>query len=90
MPLLALLISSLLTIIFFSNFSRIKLIKLGLAFSIVLIASVSFKNPFSTRVKEYYNTGFTLLEKSSKTTEFNSSNVRNGIYYCDLELISEF
>lgn len=90
MPLLALLISSLLTIIFFSNFSRIKLLKLGLAFFIVLIASVSFKNPFSTRVKEYYNTGLTLLEKSSKTTDFNSSNVRNGIYYCDLELISEF
>ena len=88
MPLLALIISSLLTIIFLSNFSNIKLIKFGLVFTIVLIVSVLFKNPFSTRVKEYYSTGLTLLEKSSKTTEFNSSNVRNGIYYCDLELIS--
>jgi O-antigen ligase len=88
MPLLALIISSLLTIIFLSNFSNIKLIKFGLVFTIVLIVSVLFKNPFSTRVKEYYTTGLTLLEKSSKTTEFNSSNVRNGIYYCDVELIS--
>lgn len=88
MPLLALMISGLLTIILFSNFSRIKLMKFGLAFTVVLVVSVLFKNPFSTRVKEYYNTGLTSLDKGSKTAEFNSSNVRNGIYYCDLDLIT--
>ncbi|TXD54233.1 hypothetical protein ES044_15795 [Polaribacter sp. IC066] len=89
MPLLALLISSSLTILFFSNFSNLKLAKLGLIFSVVVVATLCFKNPFSIRVKEYYNTGLTLLEKSSKASEFNSSNVRNGIYYCDLKLVRE-
>jgi O-antigen ligase len=89
MPLLALVISSLLSVTFFSNFSRIYLISLGVVFSLFLIISISFKNPFSVRVKEYYNTGLTLLKKGSKKSEFNSSNVRNGIYYCDLDLISK-
>ncbi|MDP5104873.1 MAG: O-antigen ligase family protein [Polaribacter sp.] len=89
MPIMALLISGSVTIFFFSNYSKLKLVKIGLVFSTVIIASLCFKNPFSIRVKEYYNTGLGLLEKTSKTSEFNSSNVRNGIYYCDLKLIKE-
>lgn len=89
MPLLALLTSILVTAIFFSNFSRTKLLKLGFFFFGVLIIALSFNNPFSIRVKEYYNTGLTLLESDSKASEFNSSNVRNGIYYCDLKLIEK-
>lgn len=89
MPLLSLLISSLLTVIIFSDFSRIKLLKFGLILFAFLIAGLSFNNPISIRVKEYYDTGLTLLEPNSNMSAFNSSNVRNGIYYCDLKLIKK-
>jgi len=54
-----------------------------------LLSLLSFKNPISVRINEYYQTGTSLLEKSSNPSEYNSSNVRNGIYFCDLKLIKE-
>lgn len=89
MPLIALLISSVLVIIFFTKYSKGKLYRISLIFVIITILSFTFKNPFSIRLKEYFNTGLTMLEKKSKTKDFNSSNVRNGIYYCDLWLIEK-
>lgn len=90
MPFFALVVSLILVVIIFSKLSSKKKLIISLIPFFGLVTLLLFKNPFSTRVKEYYNTGLTLLEKSSKTTEFNSSNVRNGVYYCDLLLIREF
>ena len=89
MPFLALVVSLVLVIIIFSEFSLKKKVLVSLIPLLVLIALLSFHNPFSTRAKEYYNTGFSILGESSRASEFNSSNVRNGVYYCDIKLIKD-
>tara|TARA_B110001450_G_scaffold253742_1_gene277771 strand:- start:1855 stop:3039 length:1185 start_codon:yes stop_codon:yes gene_type:complete len=89
MPFLALVFSSILIILIFSKFSLKKKALVLLIPFFVLVALMSFKNPFSIRVKEYYNTGFSVLGGNSRVSEFNSSNVRNGVYYCDIKLIKE-
>jgi O-antigen ligase len=71
----------------FSEFSKRIKILISLLLSSFFIAFLFLSNPISTRVKEYYKTGFSLLDKKTKSTKFNSSNVRNGIYYCDFKLI---
>jgi O-antigen ligase len=71
----------------FSGFSTTVKILISLLFSSFFITFLFFNNPVSIRVKEYYKTGFSLLDKKTKTTKFNSSNVRNGIFYCDFKLI---
>jgi O-antigen ligase len=89
MPFLALVVSLILVIIIFSEFSLKKKVLVSLIPLLVLTALLFFHNPFSTRVKEYYNTGFSILGESSRAGEFNSSNVRNGVYYCDMKLIKD-
>lgn len=89
MPIVALLISSILTLVFFANFSRVKLLRLGFVSILLMAVVLSFKNPFSIRVKEFYKTGLVVLKQNSKANEFNSVNVRNGIYYCGFELVKE-
>jgi O-antigen ligase len=89
MPFLALCVSLISTILIFFKFSlkkKIFILSIPLFF---LCSLIFFNNSFSVRVKEYYDTGLTILEKSSKLTEFNSSNVRNGIYFCDIILIKD-
>lgn len=86
---LAFIVSIVVYIFIFSEFSKRKKILISVLFSGIFLTLLMFENPFSIRVKEYYKTGFSLLEKKSKATEFNSSNVRNGIYYCDFKLIQE-
>jgi len=89
MPFFALIISLILTVFLFfkiSSSNKLLLISLPIFF---LLSLLSFKNPISLRIKEYYQTGTSLLEKSSIPSEYNSSNVRNGIYFCDLKLIKE-
>lgn len=87
MPFLALVVSLILVIIIFSKLSLKTKVLVSLIPFFISIALLSFNNRFSTRVKEYYNTGFSILEGSSRAGEFNSSNVRNGVYYCDMKLI---
>jgi O-antigen ligase len=89
MPFLALVFSLILIIVIFSKLSLKKKVLVSLIPLFVLGVLLSFKNPFSIRVKEYYNTGFSILRESSLASEFNSSNVRNGVYYCDIKLIKE-
>ncbi|WP_165731738.1 O-antigen ligase [Polaribacter sp. 20A6] len=87
MPLLALLVSGIITTVVFGGFTKKKLMYFGLTILTISMLTLSFKNPLSIRVKEYFNTGFQVLNKSSKINDYNSSNVRNGIYYCSLNLI---
>ena len=87
MPIVALVFSLVLIILFFYKSSLKKKVSLLLITLFILIALLSFKNPFSIRVKEYYNTGFSLLGEKSGASKFNSSNVRKGFYYCRLVLI---
>jgi O-antigen ligase len=87
MPLLALLVSSIITIVVFGRLTKKKLLYLSFTFFMICTLTLSFKNPLSIRAKEYFNTGFQVLNKSSQINDYNSSNVRNGIYYCSLNLI---
>ncbi|MCL7752803.1 O-antigen ligase family protein [Polaribacter sp. Z022] len=87
MPLFSLLISSIITIVIFGKIPKKKLIYIGLLGLIICSVIFSFKNPVSIRVKEYYKTGLNVLNVNSKKYEYNSSNVRNGIYYCSLKLV---
>ncbi|MDC0177552.1 O-antigen ligase family protein [Polaribacter sp.] len=89
MPLLALLVSGILTTIFFANFTKKQIISFVLVICAFSCITISFKNPISIRVKDYFNTGLQVLDKESKVHEFNSSNVRNGIYYCSIKLIQD-
>jgi hypothetical protein len=89
MPFIALIVSLVLFIVIFSKLPLKKKVQVSLIPFFVLVGLLSFKNPFSTRVKEYYNTGFSVLGETSRAREFNSSNVRNGVYYCDVKLIKE-
>ena len=84
---LALSVSVVSFVFVFLEFSKRIKILISLLLSSFFIAFLFLSNPISTRVKEYYKTGFSLLDKKTKSTKFNSSNVRNGIYYCDFKLI---
>ena len=84
MPFFALVVSLILVIITFSKFSLKRKVLVSLTPFLFLTVLLSFPNPFSTRVKEYYNTGFSMLGEGSRLSEFNSSNVRNGVYYLSL------
>ena len=86
---MALVFSLTLIIHFFYKSSLKKKVSLLLIPLFILVALLTFKNPLSIRFKEYYNTGFSILGGNSQVSEFNSSNVRNGVYYCDLKLIKE-
>ena len=87
MPLIALFVSGIITVVLFGGLTKKKLIYFGLSVLILSSVSLSFKTPFSLRVKEYLNTGIQILDKSSKINDYNSSNVRNGIYYCSINVI---
>lgn len=89
MPIMAFVTSLSLLFLVFSKLPLHKKIFFSLIFPIILVFLMFFKNPFSTRVKQYYNSGFSLPQKHYKSDKFNSSNVRNGIYFCDLELIKK-
>jgi hypothetical protein len=89
MPFIALVVSLVLFIVIFSKLPLNKKVTVTLIPLFVLIGLLLFKNPFSTRVKEYYHTGFSVLSQASRARDFNSSNVRNGVYYCDVKLITE-
>lgn len=89
MPFLAFIIALTLVLILFYKVSVSKKILMILLPSFLLTVLFLFNNPFSTRVKEYYKTGFSFLNNTSNSSQFNSSNVRNGIYFCDLKLIKK-
>ena len=89
MPFLAFIIALILALILFYKVSVSKKILMILLPSLLLTVLLLFNNPFSTRVKEYYKTGFSFLNNTSNPSQFNSSNVRNGIYFCDLKLIKK-
>ena len=89
MPIVALLISVTLSFFVFSKVQLKRKILISSFPFLAMIFLLFFDNPFSSRIKEYYETGFTILKNNSSTNEFNSSNVRNGIYYCDFKLIEK-
>lgn len=87
MPLIAAFISLIITPIVFKNLTKKKLKYLVLSIFLLSVISMSFKNPFSVRLKRHLETGIHILNTRSTIKEFNSSNIRNGIYYCSLNLI---
>lgn len=61
---------------------------------IFVLAAVSIFGFFSTnmlknRINEVFITGLNKLDSKNRAKDFNSVNVRNGIYYCAIELIKE-
>ena len=89
MPLMAFLVTISLTVFIFSKLPKRKkillLLSIPLAFSVLLL----FKNPISTRFKEYYTNGLSIPHQKFESDRFNSSNVRNGVYFCDFQIIKE-
>lgn len=89
-PLGAFLISILILAFFFKKRLPLKhkrIIQIG--FTAFLTVALLTKNPISFRINELLSSGFKTLSSNSKKEEFNSSNVRNGIYFCDAKLIGE-
>lgn len=56
---------------------------------LILCFSVMFFKPLNTRLKEFFNTGVKIVNMNNKAADFNSTNVRWGIYFCDFLLAKE-
>jgi len=89
MPFLALILGSIFSVFIFYKIKTKHKIFILCSIPVVLILLNSINNPLSVRIKQYYKTGFTLLNKNSQKNDYNSANVRNGIYFCDIELIKK-
>ena len=87
MPLIAMFLSLSLTLFIFFKHTKKKKLIFGLTIPLLLILLMFFKNPFSTRIKEYHQNGFSIPKEKFNSKNFNSSNVRNGVYFCDFNLI---
>ncbi|WP_298766835.1 O-antigen ligase family protein [uncultured Polaribacter sp.] len=89
MPLLAFLVTISLTVFIFSKLSKKKKVLLFLSIPLAFSVLLLFKNPISTRFKEYYNNGVSIPNQKFGSDRFDSSNVRNGVYFCDFQVIKE-
>ena len=89
MPFIALLVSLSLSILIFSGLTKKNKIIISISIPLLFLTLLFFNNPTSIRFKELYNNSFSIPEKKFESDSFNSSNVRNGIYFCDFQLIEE-
>ncbi|WP_298542613.1 O-antigen ligase family protein [uncultured Aquimarina sp.] len=89
MPILASIVAIILTWILFKGVS-IRTFSSIILFSIITLFSLyTFIKPINTKVSEIVDNVFTLPTKGNDIYNFNSTNVRSGIYYCDGILVKE-
>ncbi|WP_299713019.1 O-antigen ligase [uncultured Tenacibaculum sp.] len=89
MPLIALLGASFVTIMVFSKFTKkVKLLISLVTLTFIIVINL-FNNPISVRIKEYYRTGTSILNSKKSVEDYNSSIVRNGVYFCDIQLLKK-
>ncbi|WP_158596962.1 O-antigen ligase [Aquimarina sp. BL5] len=89
MPILASIVAIILTWILFKGVS-IRTFSCIILFSIITLFSLNtFIKPINTKVSEIVDNVFTLPTKGNDIYNFNSTNVRSGIYYCDGILVKE-
>ncbi len=89
MPILASIVAIILTWILFKGIS-IRTFSSIILFSIITLFSLyTFIKPINTKVSEIVDNVFTLPTKGNDIYNFNSTNVRSGIYYCDGILVKE-
>lgn len=75
-------------VLFFKGSKKSRYIFLSVtAFTIVLLFAT--KNPIKIRFQEYYTTGFSILKNENNVSNYNSTNVRNGIYFCDFTILKQ-
>lgn len=89
MPVLAILLGSFITLLFFTNFSIKTYITI---FGAVVLIAISSYLAFSTvqlRIDEVFKTRFALPSSGNDIENYNSTNVRNGVYFCSLKMIKE-
>lgn len=81
MPIIAILLAGLITILKFKkNFYYVLIILVLFVF--VAILSYKFVDPIRTKIDELVNSIFVLPTKGNDIYNFNSTNVRTGIYRC--------
>ena len=89
MPVISLIMVSALAILFFSPMTgRVRVYVATTLLGIVALIFI-IQTPLSTRLVEFYNTGFELLRENEAISRFNSSNTRNGIYFCDFDVLKD-
>lgn len=89
MPILVMLIGSFLTLIIFKSIKLKKLITSLVLLSVFLISGFFIITPFKARVNEVLNYKFELPTSGDDIENYNSTNVRNGVYYCSFDTIKD-
>ncbi|PRX56936.1 O-antigen ligase family protein [Flagellimonas meridianipacifica] len=89
MPILAILLGGLLTIILFTKLSwKTYLLAFGFT-GFIAIGSYLTVDSIRLRVDEVFKTKFALPSKGNDIETYNSTNVRNGVYYCSFKVIKD-
>ncbi|WP_367182335.1 O-antigen ligase family protein [uncultured Aquimarina sp.] len=82
MPLIAIFIAGIMTMIIFKHFNLRRMILLGcISLGCFFILLATFK-PMQTRFEEVFDNIFVFPTKGNDIYNYNSTNVRTGIYYC--------
>ncbi|WP_460220441.1 O-antigen ligase family protein [Psychroserpens sp. MEBiC05023] len=89
MPVLAIFVSFLMTFIIVKRYSKRVYFTASVISLLLLLSGYYFIKPFKNRIDEVYKTKFELPTKTGDIETYNSTNVRNGIYYCAIEVIKE-
>lgn len=87
MPLLAIIIASFITLFMFIKVKVKTLIFLIITSVLLSLTSYFVFIPIKVRVDEIFTTKFSLPTTGNDIQTYNSVNVRNGIYYCSVDVI---
>ncbi|WP_165819336.1 O-antigen ligase family protein [Flagellimonas aquimarina] len=89
MPILAILSGGFITLFIFTKFkTKTYVIILGASIFVALGSYLSFTT-VKLRVDEVFRTKFALPSSGNDIETYNSTNVRNGVYFCSLKIIKE-
>lgn len=89
MPLLAILVASVITLFMFFKFKVKTFLALIITSTLLVITSYFVFVPLKVRIDEIFATKFNLPTKGNDIETYNSINVRNGIYFCSMEVIKK-
>ncbi|WP_304405235.1 O-antigen ligase family protein [Algibacter lectus] len=89
MPIVTVLLAFILTFLIFKK-TKLKT-KIGVFFLTVFLMSFGYfvSESIQVRVKEVFKNGIELPTNDGNVDKYNSTNVRNGIYFCSLSIIKD-
>lgn len=73
-------------IVFMGTLSLNKKILIVLSVLLFSLLSYLYVDTIKVRVNQVFDSGFAIIKKEDKAKDFNSINIRNGIYYCGLQI----